>query len=447
MPFTTIKQMFYLDMLSAIIICLVSLIGIVVCFFSKKYMRGDALYKTFFLNVFCLLISVIVMATADHVLLFLSSWLFCNLILTRLIIHKPSWQAALASGNIARRNFIMGSFFIGLGFFFLYKTTGSLSINTIIKDQTHSWYMVSGLLFLVLGAMTQSALWPFHRWLISSPNAPTPVSALMHAGIINGGGFLLARFAPLFFNNPTMLTVIFIVGLLSSLLGSLWKLMQHDIKRALACSTMGQMGFMFLQCGLGLFASALAHVCWHGMFKAYLFLSSGSAAQEKKVNLNHRFNPISFLLSLACATLGSFIFLIIHNQKQIHFDTSLFIVGIVFITTSQAALTILGNAYFKQLPLAIILTSSMAALYGVNVYYFDLMLSSLKLMQPQPLTIIHIVGFSMLACAWLFILLIRYSRHKEKLPNFLLHLYVKTLNSSQPHPKTITSYRKGYDYV
>ncbi len=72
MPFTTIKQMFYLDTLSAIIICLVSLIGIVVCFFSKKYMWGDALYKTFFLNVFCLLISVIVMATADHVLLFLS---------------------------------------------------------------------------------------------------------------------------------------------------------------------------------------------------------------------------------------------------------------------------------------------------------------------------------------------------------------------------------------
>jgi len=132
--------------------------------------------------------------------------------------------------------------------------------------------------------MTQSAIWPFHTWLISSLNSPTPVSAIMHAGLINGGGFLLTRFAGLFVQSTGMLQVIFFLGLLTALIGTLWKLMQHDIKRMLACSTMGQMGFMIAQCGLGLFPAAIAHLCWHGLFKAYLFLSSGSAAHEKEWN-------------------------------------------------------------------------------------------------------------------------------------------------------------------
>ena len=223
--------------------------------------------------------------------------------------------------------------------------------------------------------------------------------------------------------------------------------MQHDVKRMLACSTMGQMGFMFVQFGLGLFASALAHLCWHGMFKAYLFLASGSAAQEKRLDLGYPPSLISFLFSLTCGALGSYIFAIISNKNWLASDTSLIIVGIVFIAGTQIALTVLRGASFKRLPLAMVVTAIMAGIYGANVYFFDLILSPLELMQPQPLTIFHVIALIILALCWLFILFFRYSNYKGDLPNWFMRSYVIALNSSQPHPDTITNYRKGYDYV
>ena len=447
MSFTSIVGMFHVDILSIIMISLVSFIGIVVYFFSRRYMKGDDLYQQFFLNILVLLISVILITIADNLVLFLSAWCCCNLILARLIVHKSTWKAAKASGRLATRNFILGFSFIILAFAILYKVTGSLSIQYIVHNSNDYWYTLIALILLLMGAMTQSAIWPFHDWLISSLNAPTPVSALMHAGIVNGGGFLLARFAPLYFNFPKFLSIIFMVGLTGALLGSLWKLMQHDVKRMLACSTMGQMGFMFVQFGLGFFASGLAHLFWHGMFKAYLFLASGSAAQEKRLDLGCPPSLVCFLFSLACGALGSYIFAIINHKNWLPSDTSLIIVGIVFIAGSQLALTVLRGASVKKFPLAMIVTSVMATLYGANVYFFDLILSPLELMQPQPLTIVHVISLIMLAISWLFILFFRYSNYKADLPNWLMRSYVKALNNSQPYPDTITSYRKGYDYV
>lgn len=447
MSFTSIAGMFHVDILSIIMISLVSFIGIVVYFFSRSYMKGDSLYRQFFLNILILLLSVILMTIADNLVLFLTAWCCCNLILARLIVHKSTWKAAKASGRLAIRNFILGFSFIILAFAILYKVTDSLSIQYIVHNSNDSWYTLIALIILFMGAMTQSAIWPFHRWLTNSLNSPTPVSALMHAGIVNGGGFLLARFSPLYFSFPKMLSIIFIAGLTSALLGSFWKLMQHDVKRMLACSTMGQMGFMIAQCGLGLFASALAHLCWHGMFKAYLFLASGSAAQEKRLDLGYPPSLICFLFSLACGALGSYIFTIINHKNWLPSDTSLIIVGIVFIAGAQLALSVLRGASVKKFPLAIIVTAVMATLYAANVYFFDLILSPLELMQPQPLTIFHVIALIMLALSWFSILFFRHSNYKADLPNWFIRCYVKALNSSQPHPDTITSYRKAYDYV
>lgn len=446
MSFTIIGTMFYADILSIIMTTLVSFIGGIVYFFSRRYMKGDALYQEFFGNMSVVLLSVIFMSIADNLLLFLTAWGCCNWILIQLMIHKSKWKAAKASGRLAIKNFMFGFLCIMVAFIILYKVTGSFSIQNIVNSQNNSWHMLIALIILLMGAMTQSAIWPFHHWLTSSLNSPTPVSALMHAGIINGGGFLLARFAPLYFSNPTILNVIFIVGLISALLGSLWQLMQHDVKRMLACSTMGQMGFMFVQFGLGLFASALAHLCWHGMFKAYLFLASSKAVQEKRFDFGYFPSLICFLLSLVCGALASYIFSMINNENWLPSDTSLIIVGIVFIACTQLALTILRGSYFKKLPLAMILTSIMATLYGVNVYFFDLILAPLELMQPQPLSLFHLIALIILGIAWLLVLLVKYSNNKTELPYWSLRLYVKVLNSSQPHPDSITSYRKGYDY-
>jgi NAD(P)H-quinone oxidoreductase subunit 5 len=387
---------------------------------------------------------------ADNLLLFLGAWFCCNRILVKLMVHKSAWKAAKASGKLAMQNFIIGFFLMIFAFALMYHETSSVSIQYIISQSIDSWLMVIALIILVFAAMTQSAIWPFHRWLISSANSPTPVSAIMHAGIINGGGFLLARFSPLFFNAPTILTIIFIVGLVSALLGSLWKLMQHDIKRMLACSTMGQMGFMFLQCGLGLFAPALAHLCWHGMFKAYLFLSSGSAAQEKRLDLGYPPTLICFLFSLGCGLMGAYIFMRIHEIDWFFVDTRLFIVGIVFVLGMQLALTVLRGAPFKKLPIAMILTGVMALIYTANVCFFDWMLASLTLIQPQTLNIVHLVGLILLSFAWGSLFFVKYfnqASNAAMLPRWLLAGYVKMLNSSQPHPTTITTSRKEYHYV
>jgi NAD(P)H-quinone oxidoreductase subunit 5 len=439
--------MFHIDMLSIIMMSLVSFIGIVVVVFSRRYMRGDSLYNQFFLKIASLLLSVALMTVADNLVLFLSAWICCNLTLSQLIIHKSSWKAAKASGTIALQNFILGFGLIGSAFFMLYLATGSMSIQYIVHHSSNSWVTVIALVMLMVGAMTQSAIWPFHKWLTSSMNSPTPVSALMHAGIINGGGFLLLRFAPLYFSAPKLLNIIFVVGLISALLGSFWKLMQHDVKRMLACSTMGQMGFMFVQLGLGLFASALAHLCWHGMFKAWLFLASGRAAQEKRLGLDYPPSGRRFFLALGCGVLGSYIFSKISHYDWIPIDSSLIVVAIVFIASTQLALTVLRNASFKRIPLAMMMTGLLATLYGVNVYFFDLILLPLHLMQPQPLSILHIIGLILLFLPWLGIVFAKSSPYTAQLPSWVLRLYVKALNSSQPHHSTVTSYRKGYDYV
>ncbi len=446
MLWTSVREIVHIDMLSILMICLVSFIGSVVGVFSKTYMQGDILYRRFFSNILILLISVILMSMADNLILFLSAWCYSNWILATLIVHKSSWKAAEASGRLALKNFIVGCSFLAVAFALLSQTTGSFSITYIIQNAPYSWCTVTALMFLLIAAMTQSAIWPFHRWLISSPNSPTPVSALMHAGMVNGGGFLLARFAPLYFNAPKILSIIFVSGLISALVGSLWKLMQHDVKRMLACSTMGQMGFMFVQLGSGLFAPALAHLCWHGMFKAYLFLASGSSAQEKRVTVKHPLRLISFLFSLGCGALGSIIFVIINNKNRFPSDSSLIIIEIVFILGAQLALTVLDGTSFKKFPLALMVTVFMTGLYATNVYFFDCMLSPLKLLQPQPLTAIHIMGLIAIMAAWIFMLLAKYLPHKVNVPHCFLRLYVRALNSSQPDPATITSHRNAYDY-
>ncbi|PPE03693.1 proton-conducting transporter membrane subunit [Holospora curviuscula] len=445
MSITDVFSLFHVDILSIVMISLVSFMGTIVGIFSKNYMKGDALYYRFFLNIFLLIFSVIFMTISDNILIFLISWVCCNILMTQLMIHKATWKAAKASGTLAFRNFTLGFVFIVLAFFLLYRATGSFSIQYIVHHSNDSFYEIAALGMLLMSAMTQSAIWPFHLWLTSSLNSPTPVSAIMHAGIVNGGGFLLVRFAPLYFSTPKILDVIFIAGLVSALLGSVWKLMQYDVKRMLACSTMGQMGFMLVQCGLGLFGAALAHLCWHGMFKAYLFLASGGSAQETRLDLGYPPNLVCFFCALLCGAWGSYVFSIINHHQWLPLDTTLIPVGIVFITGAQLALMILRSRPIKRFLLGMTLTTVVAVLYGTNVYVFDLILSPLRLMQPNPLHPFHISLLIIMTLSWGFILFVRYSNTQSELPCWVLNIYVKMLNTSQPHPSTVTTHHNGYD--
>jgi len=138
------------------------------------------------------------------------------------------------------------------------------------------------LLFFV-GAMGKSAQFPIHLWLPGSLFAPTPVHALLHAGIINAGGFLINRLAPLFGQSSTTLHVAFVIGTLTAVLGASMMLAQNDIKKTLGFSTIGQMGYMIMECGLGAFALAVFHLIAHGLFKATVFLNCGNVIHKARL--------------------------------------------------------------------------------------------------------------------------------------------------------------------
>lgn len=441
---TDFTQFFHVDTLSLVIMGLVAFVAVSIGSFSIRYLKGDRRQKAFFIYLIALMLTVSVMVCADHMLVLLAFWVISNFMLSRLMLHKEQWEAAKQSSILAVKNFALGSVSLGSAFLILYNVTGETSIQNIIKNPADSkWMIVSGLL-LLLAAMTQSALWPFHRWLNSSLNSPTPVSAIMHAGLVNGGGFLLARFAPLLISQHVVLNIIFIVGIVTALLGTLWKLMQSDIKRMLASSTMGQMGFMIAQCGLGLFPAAVAHLCWHGLFKAYLFLSSGSAAKEKRLDLEYPPSMKEFLLSVVCGGFAAYMFSL-SSGKQITLDTTLLLTFIAMIAGAQFALPIIRGKQKAKLLLAIIATTIMGSSYGFSVHIIEQILEPLQILTPQPLNVLHVVAALIFLTSWLSMLFLRPSA-RNSYPEWVLRKYVQILNASQPHPKTITAHRNKYQF-
>lgn len=442
---TDITQFFHVDALSLVIIGLVAFVSISIGSFSIRYLKGDRMQGSFFKNLVALVLTVSVMVCADHILILSISWGVSNFLLTRLMLHKREWEAARQSSILAAKNFALGCLFLGSALLILYSATGETSIQMMLSKPIESpWVMASGLL-LLLTAMTQSALWPFHRWLISSLNSPTPVSAIMHAGLVNGGGFLLARFAPMLVGNTTILNVIFIIGIATALLGTLWKLMQSDIKRMLASSTMGQMGFMIAQCGLGLFPAAVAHLCWHGLFKAYLFLASGSAAKEKRLDLDYPPSFKHFSLALICGAIAAYMFSLTSGKQISVADTTLFLTFLALLAGAQFTLPIIRGNVKAKLPLAIVSTIVMGSCYGFSVHLIEHVLEPLGISMPQQLNVMHIVAGVLFTMSWLSILFAHPSKQKQY-PQWLLRNYVRMLNASQPHPKTITAHRNKYQF-
>ena len=441
-----ITNLFHVDGLSCFMGALIIFVSACVASFSARYLKGDAALKRFYTTLSLLVVSVLMLVTADYIGLFLTAWAASNILLVRLMIHKSSWVAARESGSLAFKNFCIGFVALALAFALLYAETGETSIQLLVARHYPAQFLAIVLSLIFVAAMTQSALWPFHRWLTSSLNAPTPVSAIMHAGLVNGGGFLLARFSLLYFELPQFLSLIFVAGLMTAFLGTLWKLMQNDVKRMLACSTMGQMGFLIAQCGLGLFPAALSHLVWHGLFKAYLFLASGAAAKEKRLDLGYPPPMSVFVLSLICGIVGAYVFTVSAQINLMAGDTTLFLAGMSFITGAQLAMPVLRPAPRKRFPLALIVTSAAGGLYGLSVYGFEMMLAPLDLMQPQLLTAVYVTGFFALAGAWLAMLFGRNAQNIQSMPQWMLRWYVWMLNASQPHPKTITTHRNDYQY-
>ncbi len=440
-----LQTLLRLDHLAIIMILLITGIGVSILLFSSRYMHGDLKHKAFSIKIISLILTLSLMVSADHIILFLLTWGFSNALLVSLIIHKSCWKASLNSGLLAAKNFSLGFITLSIGFFILYQACGETSISKILKFSFSNQQFYIALILILITAMTQSAIWPFHRWLLSSLNAPTPVSAIMHAGLVNGGGFLLARFAPLWLHSPLLLNIIFTLGIITAFYGTLWKLLQPDIKKMLACSTVGQMGFMLAQCGLGLFAAAITHLCWHGLFKAYLFLNSPSAAQEKRFLILHSASWISIFCSAVGGFCGTLFFMLAGGPHFSFNNSTLVLISVVFIASYQLALTIIEKFSVKKIFLMLLMTTVLGTCYGLNFRFMDTFLLPLHLFEPQPLNVFYLSGIIILAGSWIYRLY--QLHHSNNTPsNWYLKQYVSMINASQPERSTITAYRNDYQY-
>ena len=271
----------YFDTVSAVMLVLAAFLAVAVIRFSANYLGGNPDQGRFFKWLSVTAGCVLLLVVSGNLALFVLSWMGVSMALHKLLTFYPDRPAALMA---ARKKFLfsrLGDIALLAALWFAWRTFGSLDYSVLFacasEDHAVSAASLQAIaLLLVLAAVLKSAQFPFHGWLPDTMETPTPVSALMHAGIINAGGFLIIRFSPIMAKAPHALELLAAVGGFTALFASLVMITQTSVKRSLAFSTVAQMGFMMLQCGLGAFALALLHIAAHSLYKAHAFLSSGS---------------------------------------------------------------------------------------------------------------------------------------------------------------------------
>ena len=270
-----------IDPLAALMLALVSCLGWVVCRFSHRYLDGEPEQGAYYRWLAVTLAAVGSMVICGNLLGFLLAWIATSLGLHGLLTlyhQRPAAHEAAWTKFIISRG---GDALLLVACLIVYQQLNTLDFQPLIAILTSDGFVATPTLqlassLLAMGAMIKSAQVPFHVWLPQTMETPTPVSALMHAGIVNAGGFLLIRLSPLVSLSATAMSCLAIGGLLTLSYGAIVMLTQTSIKRSLAYSTVAQMGFMMLQCGLGAYTAAMLHIIAHALYKAHAFLSSGS---------------------------------------------------------------------------------------------------------------------------------------------------------------------------
>ena len=412
--------------------------------YSCRYMMGDRHIDAFFGRIFVFTVAIMVLVAADHVALFAAAWAAMGWLMAGLIGHVREWEQARRSASMARRYFGASSLLVAIAVAVLAWTTGTSAISEIGANVAAISATPRAIAIgaLVLAAMIQSALVPFHTWLLSSMTAPTPASALMHAGFVNAGGILLLRFARVVSIDPVSMGLIVAIGAVSALLGKLLKSVRADVKRQLGCSTIGQMGFMLMQAGLGFFAAAIAHLILHGCYKAYLFLSSGEQvehANPRPSKREHSMGMLGWLTSLVAAVAGGAIFVFLTGKGTQ--DSGLLLTLLVVLTTFHAArsgvryTSVSGAIRYLVVPLVFLPTIAIYASMYVGIS--GILSSSLPVVtEPAELTLFHAIVGGLFVLAYLAIETEIYQKSER--------LYVELLNATRPPSDTVLTSKEAY---
>ncbi len=277
------------DQLSAVMIGTVSLISCLIHFYSIGYMHGDPGVPRFMAYLSLFTFFMLLLVTADNFLQLYVGWEgvgLCSYFLIGFWYDRPAANAAAIKAFIVNR---VGDFGFSLGILGVFLVFNSVQFDTVFAAApgmvSHTFeflgMQVNSLtclcLLLFVGAMGKSAQVPLHTWLPDAMEGPTPVSALIHAAtMVTAGVFMVARLSPLFEYAPTALAVVALVGGFTAFFAAPIGLTQFDIKRVIAYSTCSQLGYMFFACGVSAYPAAIFHLMTHALFKALLFLGSGS---------------------------------------------------------------------------------------------------------------------------------------------------------------------------
>jgi len=356
---------FYVDRLSAVMMALILAVGTIVYRYSVNYMYEDRFYRRFMaligLTTFVLLCMV---SSANLIMLFIFWQLLSYLLylLAHNLTHPATLEGAFKTFTFLR----IGDAAFLAGIVLAHSLYGTIEFHELFARAAETSLTVSPFpgveiggptavtLLLFIGVMSKSAQFPLHVWLPSSLYAPTSVHALLHAGIINAGGFLMNRLAPLYGLSPVTLHVALVVGTLTAILGASMMLTQNDIKKTLGFSTIGQMGYMIMECGLGAFGLGVFHLIAHGIFKATVFLNCGNvihkARQEpafppavqasEEAEISRLPWSIGFVTTLLMPLM---ILLVAHGVLQIpirNSQGSVIFLFFIWVTSTQAILTL-----------------------------------------------------------------------------------------------------------
>ncbi len=272
-----------LDPLSTVIFAMINLIGFVVLRFSYNYMDGDSRQGVFTGRLAATIGAVQLLVLSGNLVLLALAWIVTSFSLHRLLLFYPDRPRARIA---ARKKFIAArlsdaSLIVACVLLYSHFQTGNLgAIADGMREMLSGeipWTIELSALFIAIAAILKSALFPTHGWLIEVMETPTPVSALLHAGLLNAGPFLAARVAYVLEGSQYAPMVLIAFGGVTALFASLSYLTQTSVKTALGYSSVSHMGFSLLLCGLGLYSAAVLHLVAHSFYKAHAFLSSGSA--------------------------------------------------------------------------------------------------------------------------------------------------------------------------
>lgn len=371
-----------LDALSVIMVWLVSLLGLMLIQFSRNYLDGDARHTRFMAALYLTAGAVIFFVLSGNLWQLTFGWVFMSLALHQLLTFYKERRRAM---NAARKKFVvarLGDVLFIIAAVLIGRAFGTADLGALSQAASEAFEtgvvpagVGTAAVLIALAAALKSAMFPTHGWLLEVMETPTPVSALLHAGLLNAGTFLVVRLGDLVFLSTAALTVLIVIGGFTAIFASSAMITQSSVKVSLAYSSAAHMGFMLMLCGFGAHSVAIMHLVAHSFYKAHAFLSSGSIVEYMQNTGSQKLNtpprPWLLLTNLGVSLL---IFVAIGTALGIELtkrpgETAL---GAIFVI-AVAHLLVKGSAGISQF--YVIGRTALAAV-GVTLAFFALELTA-----------------------------------------------------------------------